>query len=198
MRRNNLTGRLPSARPTGKPGEPGSKPSASARRRGVHQDDQQRMAKIAARTRVVMKEFLTRATERKIDRLSDLITESFRYLSRKQTMVERIHIDPSSFAITLYSEAGQRFPRNGCRRVRSRSSRFRCSGDWRERRPIRCRRSLIRRWPGSTRPIGGIWSSVISPREPPGLDSLDRHGSRSALLPGAPAAHRPGLPPQIR
>ncbi len=70
------------------------------------QDDQQRMARIAAKTRVVMKEFLTRATERKIDRLSDLITESFRYLSRKQTMVERIHIDPSSFAITLYSEAG--------------------------------------------------------------------------------------------
>ena len=70
------------------------------------QDDQQRMARIAAKTRVVMKEFLTRATERKIDRLSDLITESFRYLSRKQTMVERIHIDPSSFAITLFNEAG--------------------------------------------------------------------------------------------
>jgi DNA sulfur modification protein DndD len=70
------------------------------------QDDQQRMARMAAKTRVVMKEFLTRATERKIDRLSDLITESFRYLSRKQTMVERIHIDPSSFAITLYSDAG--------------------------------------------------------------------------------------------
>ena len=71
------------------------------------QDDQQRMAKIAAKTRVVMKEFLARATERKIDRLSDLITESFRYLSRKQTMVEQIHIDPSSFAITLYNEVGQ-------------------------------------------------------------------------------------------
>jgi DNA sulfur modification protein DndD len=70
------------------------------------QDDQQRMARIAAKTRVVMKEFLTRATERKIDRLSDLITESFRYLLRKQTMVERIHIHPSTFAITLYSEAG--------------------------------------------------------------------------------------------
>jgi DNA sulfur modification protein DndD len=57
-------------------------------------------------TRVEMKEFLERATERKIDRLSDLITESFRYLLRKQTMVERIHIDPSSFAITLFSESG--------------------------------------------------------------------------------------------
>src|SRR5205085_1432896 len=44
--------------------------------------------------------------ERKIDRLSDLITESFRFLLRKQTMVERIHIDPSTFAITLENQAG--------------------------------------------------------------------------------------------
>ena len=73
---------------------------------GFAQDDRQRMTRMAGKTRVVMKEFLARATERKIDRLSDLITESFRYLLRKQTMVERIHIDPSTFAITLYNEAG--------------------------------------------------------------------------------------------
>jgi len=70
------------------------------------QDDRQRMARMAVKTRSVMKEFLARATERKIDRLSDLITESFRYLLRKQTMVERIHIDPATFAITLYNESG--------------------------------------------------------------------------------------------
>jgi DNA sulfur modification protein DndD len=75
------------------------------------QDDRQRMARMAAKTRTVMKEFLTRATERKIDRLSDLITESFRYLLRKQTMVERIHIDPATFAITLYNEAGHALSR---------------------------------------------------------------------------------------
>ena len=71
------------------------------------QDDKQRMARIAAKTRVVMKEFLARATERKIDRLSDLITESFRYLLRKQTMVERIHIDRASLpAITPITKRG--------------------------------------------------------------------------------------------
>ena len=70
------------------------------------QDDRRRMIRIAAKTRDVMKEFLARATERKIDRLSGLITESFRFLLRKQTMVERIAIDPTSFAITLYSESG--------------------------------------------------------------------------------------------
>jgi DNA sulfur modification protein DndD len=71
------------------------------------QDDRKRMTRIAAKTQGVMQEFLARATERKIDRLSDLISESFRYLLRKQTMVERIHIDPATFVITLYNEAGR-------------------------------------------------------------------------------------------
>jgi DNA sulfur modification protein DndD len=78
---------------------------------GFADDDRKRMTRIAGKTRVVMQEFLARATERKIDRLSELITESFRYLLRKQTMVERIHIDPSSFAITLFNEAGHALSR---------------------------------------------------------------------------------------
>ncbi|MGO9463292.1 MAG: DNA sulfur modification protein DndD [Isosphaeraceae bacterium] len=74
-------------------------------------DDRGRMARVAARTKEVMREFLIRATERKIDRLSDLITESFRFLCRKQTMVERIHIDPATFAVTLFGEAGHALSR---------------------------------------------------------------------------------------
>jgi DNA sulfur modification protein DndD len=74
-------------------------------------DDRRLMARIAARTRVVMQEFLTRATERKIERLSDLITDSFRYLLRKQSLIERIHIDPATFAITLYNRAGHALPK---------------------------------------------------------------------------------------
>jgi DNA sulfur modification protein DndD len=75
-------------------------------------DDRQRMTRAAAKTRLVMKEFLARATERKIDRLSDRISESFRYLLRKQTMVERIHIDAATFAITLYNESGHALSRD--------------------------------------------------------------------------------------
>ena len=62
-------------------------------------------------TRVTMQDFLQRVTERKIDRLSELITESFRFLLRKQTLVERIHIDPATFAITLFNAAGQALPK---------------------------------------------------------------------------------------
>jgi DNA sulfur modification protein DndD len=71
------------------------------------EEDRARVMQLAARTRTTMQEFLRRATERKIDRLSGLITESFRYLLRKKSMVERILIDPATFAITLYDREGQ-------------------------------------------------------------------------------------------
>ena len=60
------------------------------------QEDRARIVRLAARTRTTMQEFLRRATERKIDRLSGLITESFRFLLRKKSMVERILIDPAT------------------------------------------------------------------------------------------------------
>jgi DNA sulfur modification protein DndD len=74
-------------------------------------EDYQRMVVLAGRTRETMQEFLHRATARKIDRLSELITESFRFLVRKKTLVERILIDPTTFAITLYDTGGHALPR---------------------------------------------------------------------------------------
>lgn len=70
-----------------------------------------RVAQLLARTQQTMSEFLRRATARKIDRLSGLITESFRYLLRKKTLVSRLSIDPETFAITLYGEEGQAIPK---------------------------------------------------------------------------------------
>jgi DNA sulfur modification protein DndD len=74
-------------------------------------EDLGRMVQLAGRTRDAMHEFLRRATAQKIDRLSALITESFRFLLRKQTLVRRILIDPATFAVTLYDDAGQALPR---------------------------------------------------------------------------------------
>jgi len=70
-------------------------------------EDHQRMMKLAGRTRETMQEFLRRATAQKIDRLSALITESFRYLLRKQTLIERISVNPETFAITLFDQTGR-------------------------------------------------------------------------------------------
>ena len=74
-------------------------------------EDRRRMVELAGRTRATMQQFLQQATGRKIDRLSRLITESFRFLLRKQSLVEQIHIDPSNFAITLYDAAGNALSR---------------------------------------------------------------------------------------
>jgi DNA sulfur modification protein DndD len=71
------------------------------------QEDVRRMMDLVGRTRETMQVFLQRVTASKIDRLSALITESFRFLLRKQSLVERIIINPGTFTITLYDQSGQ-------------------------------------------------------------------------------------------
>ncbi len=73
----------------------------------IQTEEGARVGGLLLRTQQAMKEFLLRATARKIDRLSELITESFRYLLRKQTLVHRVLIDPHTFTITLYDDAGR-------------------------------------------------------------------------------------------
>jgi len=70
-------------------------------------EDARRMIQLAGRTRETMQVFLQRVTARKIDWLSGFITESFRFLLRKQTLVERIVIEPTTFAITRYDATAQ-------------------------------------------------------------------------------------------
>jgi DNA sulfur modification protein DndD len=73
----------------------------------IREEETVRMAQLAVRTKTTMQEFLRRATAAKIDRLSSLVTESFRFLLRKQTLVEQIMIDPQTFAIMLFGSDGQ-------------------------------------------------------------------------------------------
>ena len=73
--------------------------------------DARRMWELAGRTRETMQVFLGRVTARKIDRLSGFVTESFRFLLRKQTLVERIVIDPATFSITLFDSTGYAIPK---------------------------------------------------------------------------------------
>jgi DNA sulfur modification protein DndD len=70
-------------------------------------EDHHRMLHLAERTGATMQEFLKRVTVQKIDRLSTLITESFQYLLRKSSFVQRITIDPMTFAITLHDGQGR-------------------------------------------------------------------------------------------
>jgi DNA sulfur modification protein DndD len=73
----------------------------------IRGEEDLRLAGLLSRTQVTMLEFLKRATASKIDRLSELITESFRFLLRKKSFVQRVLIDPTSFAITLLDNGGR-------------------------------------------------------------------------------------------
>ena len=81
-------------------------------KQGFDEEDAGRMTELAGKTRATMQEFLQRATEKKIDRLSATITESFRFLLRKKTLVERILIEPTTFAVTLFDRTGTALPRH--------------------------------------------------------------------------------------
>ena len=59
-----------------------------------------------------MRTYLTRATAAKIDKLSQRVTESFRFLLRKKTLVQQVQIDPVSFAISLFDDNGQPIPKH--------------------------------------------------------------------------------------
>jgi len=69
-------------------------------------EESARLAELASKTQEIMKQFLSRASAAKIDRLSSYVTESFRFLLRKKTLVESVQIDPESFAITLLGTDG--------------------------------------------------------------------------------------------
>jgi DNA sulfur modification protein DndD len=71
-----------------------------------------RMVKLSIRTQETMRSFLDRATAAKIDRLSNGVTESFRFLLRKKTLVHQVQIDPTTFAISLFDNNGHAVPKH--------------------------------------------------------------------------------------
>lgn len=78
----------------------------------VESDQNARIGALVSRTQETMKAFLKRATDKKIARLSDLVTTSFRFLLHKQQLVERVVIDPDDFSITLIDKAGTVLPKD--------------------------------------------------------------------------------------
>jgi DNA sulfur modification protein DndD len=72
----------------------------------IRTEEDGRVAKLLKRTQETMKQFLRVATNRKIDRLSELVTESFRFLLRKKTLVQSVLINSETFEITLVDNVG--------------------------------------------------------------------------------------------
>jgi DNA sulfur modification protein DndD len=77
----------------------------------IENEQSQRMRDLVERTRDTMRLFLEQSTMRKIERLAGLVTESFRFLLRKKSLVERIEIDPRTFRISMIDKNGTVIPK---------------------------------------------------------------------------------------
>lgn len=78
----------------------------------LENDANARICALAQRTQGAMGEFLRRSTERKMHRLSEKVTECFRYLLHKERLISKVVIDPSSFRINLFDESGEVLPKD--------------------------------------------------------------------------------------
>ena len=72
-------------------------------------EDGARIAELARQTTTTMQKFLVRATEHKIEKLAQSITDAFLFLIRKEEMIQRVEIDPSTFSISLIGPDGKPF-----------------------------------------------------------------------------------------
>lgn len=78
----------------------------------ISSDENARIGALVAKTRTTMQEFLKRATSRKIQHLSELVTTSFRFLLHKQSLVEQVVIDPDTFGISLVDATCRVLPKD--------------------------------------------------------------------------------------
>lgn len=86
----------------------GSKRRVSEQIANINTDEHR--IKLAARTKLLLGDYQKRLTARKLAQLAAQMRLRFNQLSRKRNFLERVTIDPETFAITLY-RAGQPFPR---------------------------------------------------------------------------------------
>ena len=78
----------------------------------LEHDENARICALVQRTQQTMREFLRRSTAQKISRLSDLVTTSFRYLLRKEKLIDRVEISAEDFSITLIDQSGNELPKD--------------------------------------------------------------------------------------
>jgi DNA sulfur modification protein DndD len=77
----------------------------------IQSEEDSRVGKLLLRTKTTMTEFLRKATARKIDSLSELVTDSFKFLLGKELLVERVVICPHEFTVDIIGKSGQSMPK---------------------------------------------------------------------------------------
>ncbi len=149
--------------------------------RNIADEESQRMVRLAQKNQDTMKEYLRR---QRLTRLTDCLAGS-RNLSlpvKKQTLVQRVHIDPETFAIDLFDDRGGGFRRADCRKGRSRCLRLPFCGVLLRRHRGSYPQSSTRQWPIGFRTPPAPCRAVFPQCESSGHHFVDGHGSRSVVL----------------
>lgn len=71
-----------------------------------HREDQERILRHSARVRSTLEAFRSAVIARHVRRIEQLVLESYQQLLRKASLVTRLSIDPTSYALTLYGRDG--------------------------------------------------------------------------------------------
>lgn len=74
------------------------------------QDEADRIIHHAQGIRSAMEQFRTRVAERHVRRIEQLILEGFNHLIRKDSLVSRLAIDPSTYHLSMFGRDGQSLP----------------------------------------------------------------------------------------
>ncbi len=67
-----------------------------------------RVIRMSGRVRELLSQFQTKLLASKLHQLEALIAERFQHLSRKDSFVARVAVNPDSFALSLFDEDGER------------------------------------------------------------------------------------------
>jgi len=71
-----------------------------------HREDQERILRHSLRVRTTLESFRSAVIARHVRRIEQLVLESYQQLLRKASLVTRLAIDPTSYALTLYGRDG--------------------------------------------------------------------------------------------
>jgi DNA sulfur modification protein DndD len=69
-----------------------------------------RIVEHSDKVRDTLDDFRQKVVERHVERIEDLVLESFRTLMRKEDLIDEVSIDTSHFEVALFDEKGREFP----------------------------------------------------------------------------------------
>lgn len=83
---------------------------ASYSKRAISRENESTLFKASERVQSALEQYRNKLTERKLDNLETQITQRFKLLLHKPSLIHRITVDAETFELTLYDTIGEPIP----------------------------------------------------------------------------------------